>query len=162
MYKISPKGGLCLQNLARQHTAVDDDANKNCDSDNIAELCRGHFSCRQLCLLLARFQISQNCIFFAKTGIAFFAKTFCQRMLAPANMQNFIDTIWNLLQSHAHRKPRGNFQRWTKLQCKVFPNQLASKCKFPPVEVLSAEDVAIPAIERSKLRENCVQNHEGI
>ena len=55
------------------------------------------------------------------------------------------------------------------LQSKVFPNQAASKCnictyctnayKFPPVEVLSAENVAIPAIEKGNLREKCVQKH---
>ena len=70
----------------------------NCD--DFAELYRGHFSCRQLYLQLAQLQISQDFCIFAKTRIAGFAKTFCQRMLAPANVQKFIDTIWNLSQSH--------------------------------------------------------------
>ena len=68
MKSVEPKKSRCvktgvLYTTARQNTVADDEGNGNCDSDDIAELCRGHFSCRQLCLLLARFQISQNCIF---------------------------------------------------------------------------------------------------
>ena len=74
-YEISPKGSyiqlgsiLLLMMTAMRLATVIILRNYNIAitlryCNNIAELCRGHFSCRQLCVQLARFQISQNCNF---------------------------------------------------------------------------------------------------
>ena len=128
-WKFWRKTEIQLRNIIIRCLKTTQQLPLNCD--DFAELYRGHFSCRQLYLQLAQFQISQDFCIFAKTRIAGFAKTFCQRMLAPANVQKFIDTIWNLSQSH------GSLFFWNIFTCHININiptcrsLLCRKCCHP-------------------------------